>query len=216
MFRIDWIERYLSRVQPRQVLAVWVPVAAWFAVQALRQPDLGPMAALGLIGAGLLAWTLLEYGLHRFVFHLDPDPGSEFQRDLAFLVHGVHHDWPHDADRLVMPPAVAAILAVVVGFPLRGLLGARLFSGVFAGLVAGYLWYDLTHYAVHHLKQRTTFGKLQRRNHMVHHFAQTGARFGVTTPIWDICFGTYPAHTARSAEELRPTSPEPASDQMSP
>jgi sterol desaturase/sphingolipid hydroxylase (fatty acid hydroxylase superfamily) len=193
MFRVDWIERYLSRVRPVQVTVVWVPVVLWFLVRAIRTPGVGLAGAAGLFLAGVLAWTLLEYVLHRWVFHFAPDPRSEFQRDLSFLIHGVHHHWPYDPDRLVMPPVVAVLLAFVIGLPLWAITGPTLFPGIFAGLVAGYLWYDLTHYAVHHMKQHTAFGKLQRRNHLVHHFAQPEARYGVTTPLWDICFGTYPA-----------------------
>jgi dihydroceramide fatty acyl 2-hydroxylase len=204
MFRVDWIERYLSRVRPVHVIAVWAPVVLWFLVRAIRTPGVGLPGAVGLFLAGVLAWTLLEYVLHRWVFHFVPDPRSELQRDLAFLIHGVHHDWPYDADRLVMPPVVAVLLALLIGFPMRLLAGPTLFPGLFAGLVAGYLWYDLTHYAVHHMKQHTAFGKLQRRNHLVHHFAQPDARYGVTTPLWDLCFGTYPASTQAGVGHGRP------------
>jgi sterol desaturase/sphingolipid hydroxylase (fatty acid hydroxylase superfamily) len=195
MFRVDWIERHLSRVRPLHVVVVWVPVTIWFFARAVRTPAVGLFGALGLFLAGVLTWTLLEYVLHRWVFHFRPDSRSELQRDLAFLIHGVHHDWPYDSDRLVMPPVAAVLLALLVGVPMRAATGPTLFPGLFAGLIAGYLWYDLTHYAVHHLAQRTTLGKLQRRNHLVHHFTQPDARFGVTTPVWDICFGTYPAST---------------------
>lgn len=201
MFRVDWIEDYLSRVRPWQVLVVWVPVSLWFLVQAALIPGVGLSGAAGLFLAGVAAWTLLEYVLHRWVFHFVPSAGSEFQRDVAFLIHGVHHDWPHDPDRLVMPPVVAFLLAIVIGTPMRALTGPVLFPGLFAGLVAGYVWYDMTHYAVHHYAQHTALGRLQRRNHLVHHFAQHDARYGVTTPIWDICFGTYPAATKSDAEE---------------
>lgn len=208
MFRPDWIEKHLSRVRPLQVLVVWVPVTLFFLAQAVRMPGVGLLGTAGLFAAGLLAWTLLEYVLHRWVFHFRPDPRSELQRDLAFLIHGVHHDWPYDPDRLVMPPLVATLIAVAIGVPLRALLGRDLFPGLFAGLVAGYLWYDLTHYAVHHLSQHTSFGKLQRRNHLVHHFTQPDARFGVTTPLWDLCFGTYPASTKSSAGAPAPARSE--------
>lgn len=195
MFRVDWIEKHLSRVRRVHVLVVWTPVMLWFLVRAIRTPDVGPLGAIGLFLAGVLAWTLLEYVLHRWVFHFQPDPRSELQRDLAFLIHGVHHDWPYDRDRLVMPPLAAVLLAIAIGVPMKTVTGPSLFPGLFAGLVGGYLWYDMTHYALHHLHQRTPFGKLQRRNHLVHHFTQPDARYGVTTPIWDICFGTYPAST---------------------
>ncbi len=206
MFRVDWVERYLSRVHPLHVVVVWVPVALWFLHRAVRLPGVGLLGISGLFIAGVLAWTLLEYVLHRWVFHFRPDARSDLQRDVAFLIHGVHHDFPYDPDRLVMPPAVAVLIAVAIGYPLRALAGATLFPGLFAGLVAGYVWYDLTHYAVHHLRQRTPCGKLQRRNHLVHHFAQPDARFGVTTPLWDICFGTYPAST--KAGDSRAPAPD--------
>ena len=205
MFRVDWIERHISRVRPAQVLAFWVPVVVALTIWSLRVPGLAPAATLGLFAAGVLAWTLLEYALHRFAFHFVPRETSELQRDLAYLVHGVHHDWPHDADRLVMPPPVALALGVIVGLPMWLVLGTRHFPGVFAGLVAGYLWYDMTHYAMHHLRPRTRLGRLLRKNHMLHHFAQHGARFGVTTPLWDLVFGTYPRPGAREVGE-QPTA----------
>ena len=208
MFRVEWIERYLSRVRPLHVLVVWAPVALWFVARAVRDESIGVAGALALVAAGVLAWTLLEYLLHRWVFHFVPDPASELQRDLAFMAHGVHHDWPYDPDRLVMPPVVAVLLAFAIGLPLRALVGARLFPGLFAGLVAGYLWYDLTHYAVHHLKQRTAFGRLQRRNHLVHHFAQPNARYGVTTPLWDLVFGTYPEAVKATAVHSQGAAPD--------
>ncbi len=192
MFHVDWLERHVSRVHAWQVAAIWGPVVVYFLGRALLDPALGAAAALTLFATGLLAWTLLEYLLHRFLFHFAPDPGSEAQRDFAFLIHGVHHDYPHDPDRLVMPPIATAILAVGVGWPLHAAVGPRYFPALFAGLLAGYLWYDLTHWAVHHAVQRTTFGKMQRRNHMLHHFRSSEARFGVTTPLWDLVFGTYP------------------------
>ena len=199
MFRVDWIEKHLSRVRPWQVMAVWMPVLAWFLTAALRHPALSPAGAgLGVLG-GLAFWTLLEYVLHRWVFHFRPDPRSELQRDVSFLIHGVHHDWPYDPDRLVMPPVVAVVIALAIGFPMRAALGPTWFAPAFAGLLAGYLWYDLTHYATHHLKPRTALGEMQRRNHMVHHFKHPDQLYGVTTPLWDFVFGTWPKGGVRSS-----------------
>jgi sterol desaturase/sphingolipid hydroxylase (fatty acid hydroxylase superfamily) len=192
MFRVDWIEKYLSRVRPWHVVVAWVPFVAWLLRRAFGDPGLASAeAALWVLG-GVFFWTFLEYLLHRWVFHFEPDPASEFQKDLSFLVHGVHHLWPHDPDRLVMPPVVAGTLALLVGAPLRLALDPRAFPAFFAGLLAGYLWYDLTHYAVHHLKPRTALGEAQRRYHYLHHFKTPDRRYGVTTPLWDLVFGTLP------------------------
>ncbi len=191
MFRVEWIERYLSRVRPWQVAAVWGPVSAWFLVAGARHPELDGERVTELFLAGVAAWTLLEYLLHRWVFHFEPRADSELQQDLSFLVHGVHHDYPYDPERLVMPPVVAVVIALAVGFGLHAGLGPRLFPPVFSGLVAGYLWYDLTHYAVHHLRQSTALGRMQRRNHYLHHFRHPDRLFGVTTPFWDFVFRTH-------------------------
>jgi sterol desaturase/sphingolipid hydroxylase (fatty acid hydroxylase superfamily) len=200
MFRVDWIERYLSRVKPWHVLLVWVPVTAWFAGRGLRDASLGPAAFALSMAGGLAFWTLLEYVLHRWVFHFVPSPDSQLAQDVHFLIHGVHHDFPTDADRLVMPPVVAALLAVLVGAPIRLVTGPHVFNPFFAGLLVGYLWYDMTHYAVHHLKPRTGLGKRLRRHHDLHHFKTPEARFGVSTPFWDYVFGTMPRDEKVAAE----------------
>lgn len=199
MFRIDFVERHLSRVRPWQVVVVWAPFAAWLFWRAALDPALPPGRAASLALGGLAAWTLLEYVLHRFAFHADFG-ASELGRDLHYLVHGVHHDYPHDPDRLVMPPAVAAVLAVLIGWPLHLAVGPHAFAPLFGGLVAGYLWYDLTHYWAHHGKARTALGRKLKRWHLQHHFQDTGERYGVTTPFWDYVLGTAPrAAPARTA-----------------
>jgi sterol desaturase/sphingolipid hydroxylase (fatty acid hydroxylase superfamily) len=203
MFRVDWLEHRFSRARPWHVAVLWIPVLTWILVRAALDPAL-PGSQLALLPlAGLLVWTLLEYVLHWGVFHFRADPASELQRDVAFLIHGVHHDYPHDPDRLVMPPLVSALLALVIGLPLHALLGPHLFWPFFAGLVAGYLWYDFTHYAVHHADLRSSAGRWLRRHHLRHHFATPERCYGVTTPLWDLVFGTYP----RDAREAVPQVP---------
>lgn len=192
MFRVEWIEKYLSRVKPWQVLLVWVPVVAYLVYRGLEVPGISRGAFVGALLGGLVFWTLLEYVLHRWVFHYVPNPNSELSLDVHFLIHGVHHDWPHDADRLVMPPVMSILLAVILGYPIYLLLGARYFNPFFAGLVVGYLWYDMTHYAVHHVKPRTEAGAKLRKHHYLHHFKTPEARYGVSTPLWDVVFGTLP------------------------
>jgi sterol desaturase/sphingolipid hydroxylase (fatty acid hydroxylase superfamily) len=192
MFRVDWIEKYLSRVKPWHVLVVWVPVIAYLIYRGLQVPGISAGAFVGTILGGLLFWTLLEYVLHRWVFHFTPNPNSELSQDVHFLIHGVHHDWPHDADRLVMPPVMSILLAVVLGYPMYLVIGPRYFDPFFAGLVAGYIWYDMTHYAVHHVKPRTEAGAKLRKHHYLHHFKTPEARYGVSTPLWDVIFGTLP------------------------
>lgn len=58
------------------------------------------------------------------------------------------------------------------------------------GLLWGYVVYDLTHYALHHIgKARGYFGRLQRY-HNQHHFGGEDAGYGVSSKFWDIIFRT--------------------------
>ena len=205
MFRVAFIERYFSRVRPWQVVALWLPVLLFLAARALRDPALMGAAALTLAAGGVAGWTLLEYLLHRFFFHFSFPKDSELACDLWYLFHEVHHEYPHDRDRLVMPPILSVSLALLIGLPLRALAGPHAFYPLFAGIVAGYLWYDLTHYAAHHWKPLTGWGKHRKAYHLRHHFKEPGTRFGVTTPLWDYVFGTIGARPAavERARELR-------------
>ena len=191
MFRIDWIDKYFSRVKPWQVAALWIPFGLYLLSVGLRNPALSLPAWAGYTLGGLFGWTLLEYLLHRWVFHFKPNPDSEMQRDLSFLIHGVHHDYPHDADRLVMPPFATAVIVAILWQPLLWVIGPAGHAPFFGALVLGYVWYDLTHFATHHGKALTALGRWQKKNHMRHHFKPERVRFGVTTPIWDYVFRTH-------------------------
>jgi dihydroceramide fatty acyl 2-hydroxylase len=110
-----------------------------------------------------------------------------------FVLHGVHHDFPQDADRLVMPLGASIPMGVAFYVAFRLGLGPVLAGPLFVGLGLGYLAYDGTHYAVHHFAQTTRWGKFLRKHHMVHHFADHDGGFGVSTPLWDYVFRTLPA-----------------------
>jgi sterol desaturase/sphingolipid hydroxylase (fatty acid hydroxylase superfamily) len=207
MFKSDWVEKYFSRVRPLHVIVIWTPAVAYWLYRA-HQTGAGVAASAGMFLVGVLIWTLLEYLLHRFVFHFEPH--GKMQEDLSFLIHGIHHDYPWDADRLVMPPTVSILIAVLLWWPVKALFGVPLFYAVFAGITVGYLWYDLGHFAWHHNKPRTRIGRYLRSYHLVHHFKTPHLRYGVSTPLWDYVFGTQPApepapeQTGDSSPEIQP------------
>ena len=169
---------------------VWiaVPVMAWVAWRALATPSLSWPLLIALVLAGFLVWTLTEYLLHRFVFHFHAR--GPWGRRLVFLFHGVHHDYPQDAKRLVMPPAVTLVLAVIFYALFRLLLGEVWVAPFFFGFAAGYLNYDLTHYAVHHFPCRGRYYARLRQYHMRHHYQQPDRGYGVSVTFWDRVFGT--------------------------
>lgn len=169
---------------------MWWPIAAWgfyFSFVSLNFSII-QIVLSGL--AGLLTWTLMEYWLHRKFFHWQPK--IKFGDQFHFIIHGVHHKWPNDAWRLVMPPAASLLLSIPFGVFFYALLGAWFFS-FFAGILIGYTWYEMTHYAVHHLKFKKAWFKKLKRHHLQHHFSEKHAdcKFGVSTPLWDIVFKTY-------------------------
>ena len=207
MFENEVLEKF-SRIHPATPFVVFVPVLL-AALYRTYTRGLGFGTAAGLVFAGLLLWTLMEYVLHRYVFHWYKD--TPFGRRVHFLLHGVHHDFPNDSDRLVMPLLTSVPLAVIfyslfyVAFG-----GVRLAEPFFAGFALGYLAYDGTHYAVHHFKQTSRIGKFLKRHHMLHHHADHDGGFGVSSPVWDYVFGTMPQvkklGATRSTGEPRTTT----------
>src|SRR5205807_978640 len=118
-----------------------------------------------LFVGGLVLWTLAEYLLHRHVFHATDEVMAETHDVVArvpreepvipalptwrhvtyFLAHGVHHEYPNDSTRLVMPPGASVPLAIVTWLLFRAAAGPLYATAPFAGFVAGYLVYDTTH-----------------------------------------------------------------------
>jgi dihydroceramide fatty acyl 2-hydroxylase len=195
LFKSDFLE-FFTHIHPAVVLVIWTPVVAYCLAVAIRPGSASPLGlTLGFL-AGLFLWTFAEYTLHRFVFHFPPR--TPRQERLVFLFHGIHHAQPQCKTRLVMPPAVSIPLALlfygVFHLVLATLLGIP--AGVaptFAGFVAGYLVYDMTHYATHHFPMRRGFLRFLKRYHMQHHYKTPTERFGVSSPLWDIVFDTMPA-----------------------
>jgi dihydroceramide fatty acyl 2-hydroxylase len=185
----------LSHVHPLVPLAFWIPVVTWLLWRSVTVERLDSATVITLGAAGLISWSLAEYVLHRFVFHLAP--ASRGRRRFQFVVHGVHHQDPDDSTRWLMPPAPAVGAATVLFVLFRAVLGPTWVQPFFAFFLIGYLAYDYTHFAVHHPGLRTSLGRYLRRRHMLHHFATPDACWGVTSPLWDWVFRTTGERPAR-------------------
>lgn len=170
------------------VPTVWLPVN--FYIFYLGWVGQSPIISISFWALGLFLWTLIEYCLHRFLFHLDYYlPSSKYAFTLHFLLHGVHHYLPMDKYRLVMPPTLFLVLA----FPFYKVVFAvfpyyQACSG-FAGGTLGYIMYDVTHYVLHHTKLPKYFQDL-KTYHLEHHYKNYELGFGVTSRFWDVIFGT--------------------------
>jgi len=175
----------LSRIDHRVPPLVYGPII--LALTGWSLARLPPLQTLGGLLAGYVFWTLVEYFGHRFIFHWEMK--GRLGERLHFLIHGIHHEYPSDPLRLVMPllmsaPIMAAgALLILSGLGLAGV-------SVLAGFLAGYVAYDMVHYHVHHAEPRTAFGRYLRRSHMLHHFRDPTRGFGVSAPWLDTVFGT--------------------------
>lgn len=198
LFRSDFLE-FFTHIHPAVVVIIWLPTALFFLARGIAAwpPAVGRGGIPLAFVLGVLLWTFTEYLVHRFVFHYDPK-GERMQK-FFFLFHGVHHAQPQLKTRLVMPPVVSIPLAVVFYGLFTLIFGGVLaaphwIAPTFAGFILGYLVYDMIHYATHHWPMRWGYLKFLKRYHMMHHFKKPNAYFGVSSPLWDMVFGTRPAN----------------------
>ncbi len=203
LFKSNLFE-FFTHVHPVVVLMIWLPVMLYhlaLAISGLPASGLTPpYLALGF-AIGVIVWSFTEYTVHRFIFHFEPAKPPPWLERLIFLFHGIHHAQPWDKTRLVMPPAVSVPLALLFYWLFRqvvgGWLGAPQWVDVlFSGFSAGYVTYDMLHYATHHLPMKWGPLKLLKKYHMLHHYKTPNERYGVSSPAWDVVFGTYPEEDA--------------------
>ena len=186
MFRSDFME-FFSHVHPATPLVLYLPVIGWMLYVSFSHQNLSFLAVAGLFVAGVLIWTLLEYIIHRYFFHYEPK--SRWGKQLHFIAHGVHHDYPQDATRLVMPPSLSIPLALLFYFLFAVAFG-RFAPAMFAGLVFGYVCYDAIHFAAHHFAMKRGIWLRLKQYHLRHHYHDDHAGYGVSSPLCDYVFRT--------------------------
>lgn len=201
LFKSDFLE-FFTHIHPVTVLLLFVPVVLVSLTSGVR--GLGASGGIGAVAlavaAGIAIWTFAEYVMHRHVFHYEPK-GRALQR-IWFLLHGVHHEQPQCKTRLVMPPLLSVPLALLFYGLFHAIVGMALgaplwVAPLYAGFVTGYLAYDMLHYAEHHLPAKGRALRYLKRYHLLHHFKTPDDRFGVSSPLWDVIFGTIPKDSTR-------------------
>jgi 4-hydroxysphinganine ceramide fatty acyl 2-hydroxylase len=186
MFKSDFME-FFSHVHPATPLVLYLPVIGYMLYAAFFQSKLSVLIVAGLFPLGVLSWTLLEYIIHRYVFHYEPK--SHFGKQLHFIVHGVHHDYPNDVRRLVMPPSISIPLAIVF-WVLFAITFGRFAPPISAGFGFGYVCYDSIHFAIHHFAMKRGVWSWLKQYHLHHHYKDDHAGYGVSSPLWDYVFRT--------------------------
>lgn len=185
MFKSNFMES-LSKVHFAVPLFIFIPAIAVFGYLSLVTAHSTLWSFLGYYVLGLVIWTLTEYLLHRFIFHFHPS--SDWGKRIHFIFHGVHHDYPKDKMRLVMPPSVSLPLALLFYFLFSLFLNNQHLWAFFPGFLTGYLVYDMMHYAMHHHNFKSPILKKIKQHHMLHHYQDEEKGFGVSSELWDRIF----------------------------
>jgi 4-hydroxysphinganine ceramide fatty acyl 2-hydroxylase len=202
IFKSNFMERF-SYTSWYVIPIFWIPIALYFWSFYLKSIyDLYNFVSFikcaTLFQTGLALWSLIEYSVHRFAFHIDEKlPDYNWVLKLHFLLHGIHHKVPNDPYRLVMPPALMSLLTYIGYNFFKKIilfwLPHEMFSAILGSVILGYIMYDMMHYSEHHFKSsdKSYFGKM-RRYHMKHHFMSKGYTkgFGISTKFWDYIFDT--------------------------
>ncbi|XP_078725050.1 fatty acid 2-hydroxylase-like [Lampetra fluviatilis] len=144
-----------------------------------------------LFAFGFFTWSLVEYCLHRFLFHLTPPADSYLLITLHFLLHGQHHKSPFDGSRLVFPPVAAFCFVVPFYSWMLTMLPNAVTGSLVAGCISGYVIYDLMHYYLHYgAPSRGSYLYALKAYHVKHHFEHQTLGFGISSKFWDYPFRT--------------------------
>jgi len=186
LFENPYLEM-LTKANPIVIWSIYLPFIIGFPIYAYRNFDYALSKVLLIFLGGMLFWTLFEYLAHRFLFHWIAE--SEKAQKIVYVMHGNHHHYPRDKERLFMPPLPSIILASLI-FALQYVFLRQTTFTFFPGFMLGYLLYASMHYAIHAWNPPFKWMKPLWRNHHLHHYKDEHTGFGVSSTLWDHVFGT--------------------------
>lgn len=177
----------LTKANPIVIWSMYLPFIIGLPIYAYFNKGLSGANLALLFFSGMFFWTFFEYLAHRYLFHWVADT-VKAQR-LVYILHGNHHHYPRDRERLFMPPVPSIILASTI-FALQFLFLHSNALAFFPGFILGYLLYASMHYAIHAFNPPFKWMKPLWRNHHLHHYKNEHKGFGVSSTFWDRVFGT--------------------------
>ena len=150
--------------------------------------------ALAFFSGGVVAWTLLEYVVHRYILHGRFPAGAGPIRWVTHKyfdpLHWEHHARPWDGNHIngrIRDTLPFAALFAAVGF-LFPLPTAPVFV---AGLLQAYVAEEWVHHSVHFYHFRNRYFRYIRRHHLYHHSPKgSEVGYGLTSGLWDVLWGT--------------------------
>lgn len=192
IFKNPFLEQFTKTNLTTNIVVYGFAVLALIYV-ALEVKNIQFTTFLSVFFFAIFSWTLAEYLLHRYLFHWISE--NKYIQRFHFIMHGSHHLYPKDKERLLMPPLPGLIMA---SFLFLGFYFIFFLFGIpditwayFPGFFLGYLLYSFLHRATHVNKPPKRFKHLWK-HHSLHHYKYPDKAFGVSTTLWDRVFGTMP------------------------
>jgi 4-hydroxysphinganine ceramide fatty acyl 2-hydroxylase len=186
LFKNQYLEM-LTKTHPLVIWGIYLPIIGYMLYYSGSHFDYSALKITLTFLGGMVFWSLFEYIAHRFIFHWVAE--SEGARKIVYVLHGNHHHYPRDRERLFMPPVPSLIIASVV-FSLMYLVMRTNAFMFFPGFLLGYLMYGTMHYAIHAWNPPFKWMKPLWRNHHLHHYKNEHMGFGVSSTLWDHVFRT--------------------------
>jgi sterol desaturase/sphingolipid hydroxylase (fatty acid hydroxylase superfamily) len=197
IFKNPFLES-LTKTSLTSNIIIYGAVVILLIYNAIVWQDIPLNEFLGLFTFALFFWTFAEYILHRFVFHWINE--NKLVQRFHFIMHGSHHLYPKDTERLLMPPVPGIIMASIlfgIFYVIFYFIGYPVYTwGFFPGFFLGYLLYSFLHRATHVVKPPKKF-KFLWKHHSLHHYKYPNKCFGVSNTLWDHVFGTMPPKADR-------------------
>lgn len=197
LFENPILER-LSRTHIAIPLTIFFLYSSALLYWNVTNTSLSPGVSVFMFSAGLIAFTWVEYLVHRYLFHMSTY--TKLREKIQYTMHGIHHEFPKEKDRLAMPPLLSISIATLLLFLLRLVLGDFVFSFL-PGFLVGYALYMAIHYMVHAYQPPKNFLRYLWINHSVHHYKDGVGVYGVSSPLWDYIYGTMTHQQSRSNQE---------------
>jgi sterol desaturase/sphingolipid hydroxylase (fatty acid hydroxylase superfamily) len=194
LFKNPVLEK-LSRTHISIPLSIFLSFSVFLLYWSLTHTSLSALETSAMFLLGMIFFTWVEYNVHRYVFHMPVY--TKLRSKIQYVIHGVHHEFPKDKDRLAMPPLVSVTIATVLLLLFRVTLGDLAFSFL-PGFIVGYAYYLSVHYIVHVYQPPKNFFKALWINHGIHHYKNGDMIFGVSSPLWDYIYGTMKEKKAAS------------------
>lgn len=195
LFQNELMEN-MTKTHPVVIYALYFPVIVGMLYYGVAYRGLSIGREIILFAAGAIGWSLFEYVMHRKLFHMIVE--APRARKFVYTMHGVHHEFPRDKERLFMPPVPSIVIACVL-FALFYLMMSWNALAFFPGFLFGYLIYGSMHFAIHAFAP-PSFLKALWRNHHLHHYKAPDKGFGVSSVLWDVIFRTVPKKETEGAK----------------